>query len=206
MNSESNIRTILPISFYRGTDVTDIARKLLGKYLCTRINQKPVTSGVIVETEAYAAQGDKACHASDYNRTDRNDAMFREGGIAYVYLCYGIHNLFNVVTNRSGEPEAVLIRAVEPEEGIEIMKKRREYKEVKPELTAGPGRLTEALGIDRSHYGTNLQSEPVWIEDRGKHISASDIDSSPRIGVSYAGEDAKKPWRFTISGNRWVSR
>lgn len=204
--AENNKRHILPAEFYRRSSVTQIARDLLGTYICTQHEPGNRTSGMIVETEAYAAHGDKACHASGYNRTERNDAMFREGGIAYIYLCYGIHHLFNVVTNREGEPEAVLIRAVKPEEGLEIMQGRRGHSGVQPKLTAGPGRLTEALGIDRSQYGQDLQSNPIWIEDRGVHIPGDQIKTSPRIGVHYAGKDADKPWRFTLAGSRWISR
>ncbi len=204
--SEDLNRHILPVDFYLRSPVTQIARDLLGTYLCTRLGDGTRTSGMIVETEAYAAQNDKACHASGYNRTERNDAMFRAGGIAYIYLCYGIHHLFNVVTNREGEPEAVLIRAVKPEEGLDIMQRRRGHSSVRPQLTAGPGRLTQALGIDQSQYGQDLQSEPIWIEDRGIKVASEEIETSPRIGVHYAGEDAEKPWRFTLAGSRWTSR
>lgn len=199
-------RQKLPVEFYRRTSVTQIARDLLGTYLCTRHEAGNITSGMIVETEAYAARNDKACHASGYNRTERNDAMFRAGGIAYIYLCYGIHHLFNVVTNREGEPEAVLIRAIKPVDGLKVMQQRRDHSSIHPKLTAGPGRLTQALGINRSHYGQDLQSEPIWIEERGVNISPEEIEASPRIGVSYAGKDADKPWRFTLAGSRWTSR
>jgi DNA-3-methyladenine glycosylase len=204
--SENPGRQKLPVEFYRRSPVTQIARDLLGTYLCTRNGNRKLTSGMIVETEAYAAQNDKACHASGYNRTERNDAMFRAGGIAYIYLCYGIHHLFNVVTNLEGEPEAVLIRAVKPEEGLDIMLRRRGHSSIQPELTAGPGRLTQALGINQSHYGLDLQSEPIWIEGRGVHVANTEIEATPRIGVQYAGKDAEKPWRFTIAGSQWTSR
>lgn len=206
MSACTDSNNLLPLSFYRRQDVTLIARELLGKHLCTQIGRDSVTSGKIVETEAYAARGDKACHASGYNRTERNRAMFEEGGIAYVYLCYGIHNLFNVVTNVGGEPEAVLIRAIEPTHGIDTMLRRRNQEEVTPKLAGGPGRLTETLGITRDHYGLSLQSDKIWIEDHGSSIKSVDINKSPRIGVQYAGEDSKKPWRYTIKGSQWVSK
>jgi DNA-3-methyladenine glycosylase len=205
-NRLSKSATMLDTSFYRRSDVTLIARELIGKFLCTRTADGPVTAGRIVETEAYAAQDDRACHASGYNKTKRNEAMFREGGIAYIYLCYGIHNLFNVVTNVEGEPEAVLIRAIAPTDGEKLMLTRREHQSVTPKLAGGPGRLTQALGINRSHYGASLQSDTIWIEDRGRQIESDNIITSPRIGVGYAGKDAEKPWRFTIKDSKWVSR
>lgn len=195
----------LPRSFYTRTDVVRIARDLVGKVLCTRIGNEPLTSGLIVETEAYSGRDDRACHANNGRRTGRTEVMYHEGGIAYVYLCYGIHHLFNVVTNREGSADAVLIRAIEPIDGIEAILKRRNARTLNPSVTAGPGRLTQALGITTGHYGMDLRSDRIWIEDRGHSVSKDLIAESRRIGVDYAGEHAKRPWRFTIKDHKWIS-
>ncbi len=190
--------------FYQGTNVVEIARNLIGKGLFTR-KKKVVTGGMIVETEAYSWK-ERGCHAFNARKTDRNAIMFEAGGHAYVYLCYGIHHLFNVVTNVPGTADAVLIRALEPLEGIEEMKKRRGSLASPFHLTSGPGKLSKALGIDRSFNGKYLLNDEVWIEDLGKKIAKIDIEASPRIGIDYAGEDALLPWRFTLKKNLWVSR
>lgn len=194
----------LPDSFYERTDVVKIARELLGKSLCTRIN-RILTTGIIVETEAYSWK-EKGCHAFNGKMTDRNKIMFEKGGHAYVYLCYGIHNLFNVVTNRKGIADAILIRAIEPVDGLTEMTLRRGDLQNPQRLTSGPGKLTKALGIDRSMNGKYLLNDEVWIEDVGEKVSGKHIISSHRIGIDYAGQDAKLPWRFTIKGNKWVSK
>jgi DNA-3-methyladenine glycosylase len=191
-------------SFYERPDVVRVAKDLLGKALFTRIDGV-VTGGMIVETEAYSWK-ERGCHAYQSKKTSRNEIMFEPGGFAYVYLCYGIHNLFNVVTNGNGIPEAVLVRAVEPTEGIEEMKLRRPKLVNELHLTSGPGKLTKALGIDRNFNGKSLLGSEIWIEDIGIKVSASRIESSPRIGIDYAGDDALLPWRFTIRDNRWVSK
>jgi DNA-3-methyladenine glycosylase len=158
-----------------------------------------------VETEAYSGNSDKACHANDQKMTKRNRVMFESGGLAYVYLCYGIHHLFNVVTNIKGNADAVLVRAVEPVEGIETMMKRRHMDKVERRLTAGPGVLSSALGIDMNLYGSSLQSNEIWIEE-GKNVGECMIQTTTRIGVEYAEEDALKPWRFYVKENKWVSK
>lgn len=196
---------ILPADFYRQEDVVQLSRDLLGKVLCTKINGRQLTSGIITETEAYCGRNDKACHANDGKRTARTEIMYAAGGRAYVYLCYGIHHLFNVVTNREGQADAILIRAVKPVDGIDLMMERRDSNSLSETLTAGPGRLTEALGITRDYSGTDLTGGTVWIEDRGHSLGIDDIKSSPRIGVDYAGEDAKLPWRFYLKDSDWVS-
>lgn len=193
-------------SFYQQDDVVSIARQLIGKVLCTQIGDTPLTSGIITETEAYCGRGDKACHANNGNRTNRTETMYRAGGIAYVYLCYGIHHLFNVVTNINGKADAVLIRAVKPLDGKEIMLKRRNAEKVDPALTAGPGRLTQALGITTNYDGLDLTDNVIWIEDRGHSFSHDELTSSKRVGVAYAGEDANLPWRFYLSKSEWVSQ
>ena len=195
---------ILPESFYQRADVVKIARELLGKVLVTKI-AGVVTSGMIVETEAYSWK-ERGCHAYEARKTQRNAIMFEKGGYAYVDLCYGMHNLFNVVTNKTGIAEAVLIRALEPVHGVKEMEMRRGTLANPFHLTSGPGKLTKALGIDRKLNGKFLLDNEVWIEDTGKKISAGNIEASARIGIDYAGEDARLPWRFTIRGSKWVSK
>ncbi len=194
---------LLKDAFYQGTNVTRIARELLGKGLFTRIGGK-TTAGIIVETEAYSWK-ERGCHAYQGKMTARNEVMFRKGGLAYVYLCYGMHNLFNVVTNQEGKADAVLIRALEPMEGITEMMKRVNTTQPR-RITAGPGKLTRAMGIDRKHNGEALTSKSVWLADVGKMVGKRDIEASSRIGIDYAGPDALLPWRFTLKDNEWVSR
>jgi DNA-3-methyladenine glycosylase len=190
-------------SFYQRNNVVRIARELVGKGLFTRIQGK-TAGGIIVETEAYSSR-ERGCHAYQNRMTPRNEVMFREGGHAYVYLCYGIHHLFNVVTNQEGDADAVLIRALEPVEGIPLMMKRMNSKN-KNRLTSGPGKLTKALSIDRHLNGELLWSKHLWLEETGVKTKTSDIVASPRIGIDYAGEDALLPWRFTLKGSTWVSK
>lgn len=194
---------ILDTSFYQRSNVVSIARELVGKCLFTR-KQGKTTGGIIVETEAYSCQ-ERGCHAYQGRMTPRNAVMFRDGGRAYVYLCYGIHNLFNVVTNREGEADAVLIRALEPVEGISLMMKRMNAKK-EMRITSGPGKLTRAMAIDRELNGDLLWSKHLWIEDTGNRIRPGDIEAGPRIGIDYAGEDALLPWRFTVKGSTWISK
>lgn len=196
---------VLTESFYQQSDVLYLSEQLLGKYLCTHIDGV-LTSGMIVETEAYRAPDDKASHAYGNRRTQRTETMFGPGGVAYVYLCYGIHHLFNVVTGVEDQAHAVLIRAVEPVEGLEVMLARRKLEKVKPALTNGPGKLSQALGITIDYNGFRLfRQEFIWIEDRNARIGANQIIRSPRIGVDYAEECAAWDWRFTIKDNRWCS-
>jgi DNA-3-methyladenine glycosylase len=188
--------------FYLDKNVVKIARSLLGKILFTKIDDI-VTAGRIVETEAYSWK-ERASHAYR-GKTPRNAIMFDEGGVAYVYLCYGIHHLFNIVTNHEGIADAVLIRAVEPIAGIETMKERRGKISNEFQLTSGPGKLSKALGIDRKLNGKSLSQNEVWLEDGGASLPSRKIVASKRIGIDYAGEDALLPWRFTIQNNLWVS-
>ena len=183
--------------FYVRPSVVQIAKDLLGKYLLTRL-EDTATGGMIVETEAYAGPEDRASHAYNSRRTSRTEIMFHEGGVAYVYLCYGIHHLFNIVTNVEGIPHAVLIRAIEPTDGVKLMLRRRNMKEVSPKLSGGPGTLTQALGIKTTHTQTDLTGEQIWLEDRGFLVPEDEIIAGPRVGVSYAGEDAENPWRFQL--------
>ncbi len=189
-------------SFYQHKNVVQIAKELLGKTIVTATNDQ-LTSGIIVETEAYSYR-ERGCHAYLNKKTARNQVMFDEGGISYVYLCYGIHHLFNVVTNKKDKAEAVLIRSLQPIQGEELMKERMQTTSLK-RITSGPGKLTKALGIDRTHNGKNLLSPDIWIEE-GIKIEKKHIVSTTRIGIDYAGEDAKLPWRFYLKNNVWVSR
>lgn len=195
----------LALSYYLDSDVVGISKNLLGKYLFTCIDSV-VTGGYIVETEAYNGIIDKASHSFGNRITSRTKTMFMEGGIAYVYLCYGIHEMFNIVTSVEGQPHAILVRAINPTEGIEAMQVRRNMPVVKPNITAGPGSVAKALGINRDINAISLQSETIWIEDRGLKFTDEEINIGPRIGVSYAGDDAFLPYRFYVKGNKYVSK
>ena len=191
--------------FYTRPDPVQISRELLGKYLFTNIDGI-LTGGVVVETEAYNGRTDKACHAHLGRRTKRTEIMYQKGGVAYVYFTYGMHHLFNIVTNEKGFADAVLIRAIEPTVGIEEMMLRRGLHKQEYRLTAGPGVLCQALGITRAHYGESLQGDKIWLEDQNLNIPNKDIIAGPRVGIAYAQEDALLPWRFSIRDNPWVSR
>jgi len=196
---------IIPISFYDSDDVVSIARNLLGKIIETRINGK-ITSGRIVETEAYVAFTDKASHAFNGKRTARNEAMYGPPGTAYVYICYGLHRMFNVVTNKVGIPDAILIRAVEPLCGIPVMLKRSGKKNADTSLTRGPGNTGKALGIEKQFSGHSLQSGAVQLLSDEIVIPDIEVGISSRIGVASSGKDALRPYRFFIRGNKYVSR
>lgn len=193
--------------FYLREDVVTISRELLGKYLFTKIDGK-LTAGIITETEAYAGEIDKASHAYNNRRTNRTEIMFAEGGVSYVYLCYGIHHLFNVVTNFRDQPHAVLIRAVKPTEGLKTILERRKQEPSasnmkqllsgKKKIAGGPGTVSQALGIHTRHSGLDLTKSTIWIEDKGLQVKNTDLVIGPRVGVDYAGEDAKLPYRFIL--------
>jgi DNA-3-methyladenine glycosylase len=195
----------LQFSYYLNQDVIFLAKDLLGKVLYTSINGE-ITAGIIVETEAYFGMQDKASHAYGGRRTNRTETLYGEGGISYVYLCYGIHYLFNIVSSVKDEPHAVLIRAVEPLRGKEIMERRRNMPATKAAISSGPGSAAKALGIDRSFNEKDLTGEEIWIEDHGIRYTDNDIAATPRVGVGYAQEDALLPWRFFIKGNKYVSK
>ncbi len=197
---------ILQEPFYQRSDVVQISRELLGKYLFTDIDGERA-GGMIVETEAYAHVNDRACHSHLNRQTTRTEVMYQPGGVAYVYKVYGFHHLFNIITNVAGKADAVLIRAIEPVDNTEIMQARRQLLVPSPKLTAGPGMLTQALGITKKHYGIPLTTgEQIWIEDRQTTIPTEEIVASPRVGIAYAGEDALLPWRFRLKGSRWTSK
>jgi DNA-3-methyladenine glycosylase len=194
----------LPLSFYRRDNVVTIAKELLGKVLVTTWDGD-ITSGRIVEVEAYEGVIDRASHAYGGRRTARNEIMYREGGFAYVYLCYGIHHLFNVVTHFTGTPHAVLVRGLEPLAGVETMLERTGKMKLDHTLTRGPGNLSKALGIKTTHTGLSLLGERLFISDDGFRYKKPEVASSPRIGVDYAGTHASWPYRFYIKGNPFVS-
>lgn len=194
--------SVLPVSFYTRKDVTQIARQLLGKKLVTNLAGKR-SGGIIVETEAYSFR-ERGCHAFGNKMTNRNKTMFETGGVGYVYLCYGIHQMFNVVTNKQGAADAVLVRALEPVEGEVWMLTRMKTTSMK-RITSGPGKLTKALGIDRTFDGKDLSSAQLWIE-QGVKVVKNQIIASARIGIDYAGDDARLPWRFSIQDNPWLSK
>lgn len=164
-------------------------------------------SGIIVETEAYQGPEDKAAHSYGNRRTNRTETMFGKGGTAYVYFIYGMYYQFNVVTNIESIPHAVLIRALEPDEGIDRMRQRRPGRNDK-NLTNGPGKLCQALSIDRSYNAADLTGgcDRVWIEEGRGAAGDAQIASGVRIGIDYAEEYAAKPWRFWLKDNPYVSK
>ena len=195
----------LPFSYYLNPDVLFLAKDLLGKVLFTQIDGE-ITAGVIVETEAYFGVQDKASHAYGGRRTNRTETLYQHGGISYVYLCYGIHNLFNIVSSVEGEPHAVLIRAIEPLIGLDIMETRRKMAATKAAISSGPGSAAKALGIDRSFNEKELTGEEIWVEDHNIRYTPDQIAAVPRVGVAYAQEDALLPWRFFVTDNKYVSK
>jgi DNA-3-methyladenine glycosylase len=187
----------LPLNFYLRNDVVEVSRELLGKVLCSSQNDQ-ITKAVITETEAYAGITDKASHAYGGRRTDRTEPMFGQGGTAYVYLCYGIHHLFNVVVGDVDVPHAILIRAAKPLEGVDVMRQRLKKPGTGKPCLAGPGTLSQALGIKTELTGTSLLEDRIWIEDQQITVRLKDITIGPRIGIDYAEEDAVRPYRFRI--------
>lgn len=187
----------IPLRYYRQADVVALAADLLGKRLCTFFDGQ-YTSAIITETEAYAGVTDKASHAFGGRFTERTKTMYAAGGTSYVYLCYGIHHLFNIVTNKKDIPHAILIRAVKAEQGIEIMLQRRNQQKVTKTLSGGPGTVSQALGIRTTHNGLLLNGTALWLEKTTIKIPERMINTGPRIGVDYAGEDAKLPYRFWV--------
>ena len=194
----------LPRDFYTRTNVLSVARDLLGKLLVVPDEKGKRLSGKIVEVEAYRGPEDRASHAYGGRRTKRTETMYQTGGMAYVYFVYGMYNQFNVVTNVADIPHAILVRGLEPVEGIEVMRERR-HSHPDRNLTNGPGKLCAAMGIDRKLDKADLLGDEVWIEEFEK-VAASKISKGPRIGIDYAEAWIEKPWRFWIKGNEWVSR
>lgn len=194
----------LPVDFYRQKNVCTVAKALLGKLLITYLDDQ-FTIGRIVETEAYNGITDKASHAWGNRRTQRTEVMYAAGGLSYVYLCYGIHHLFNVVTNEADIPHAVLVRALEPVAGVAHMLARTKKRKSDHSLTSGPGKLSKAMGITTADTGTSLLGDHLFIADDDFHVKTSQILATPRIGVDYAGEDARLPYRFILKNNLYVS-
>jgi len=188
----------LPPSFYLRDDIIRVSRELLGKVLATNIDGC-ITKAVITETEAYAGETDKASHAYGGRRTKRTEPIYQTGGRAYVYLCYGIHHMFNVVSSAAGTPHAILVRAGRPHQGEADMLRRRGKAKADKTLLAGPGSLGKALGITTTLTGIDLSGDQIWIEDHGIAVEESAIITGPRIGIDYAGEDARLPYRFIFS-------
>lgn len=196
-------------SFFQREGVVAISRDLIGMILCTKMNGV-ATAGRIVETEAYGGITDRASHAWGGRRTDRTETMYQEGGVCYIYLCYGIHHLFNIVTGPENRPDAVLIRALEPVRGIETMLQRRNLDRVQRRVAGGPGLVSQALGLTTDQNGLSLiHSNKIWLETDGFQRTdqgrMNEIVASPRVGIDYAGEDAKRPWRFRLKGNKFTS-
>jgi len=183
-------------SFYTRQDVVQIAKDLIGKYIFTHFNGE-ITGGIIIETEAYEGITDRASHAYGGRRTARTEVMYADGGVAYVYLCYGMHSLFNIVTNIQGVPHAVLIRGIYPSVGKEMMKMRTQKPELVRGSGIGPGKVSKLLGIHYSHTGVDLLGDNIWLEDRGLAFNDA-ILTGTRIGVQYSGQDALLPYRFWI--------
>ena len=207
MHPIKDIMKKLGIQFYKKQDVVSIAKELLGKIIVTKF-KGVTTSGRIVETEAYIGLTDKASHSFGGKRTARNEHMYAAAGTAYVYICYGMHHLFNVITNEKNIPDAVLIRAVEPLQGIDTMLKRTNKKTLDNTLTKGPGNVGKALGISKDHSGLNLSGNKIFIgEDKQSNnfLTGELIGSSKRIGVESAGSAALLPYRFYVKGNKFVS-
>jgi len=194
--------SLISKEFYIRSDVVNIARELLGKLLLTQFDGRR-SSGIITETEAYEGITDKASHAYAGRRSERTEIMYRVGGTAYIYLCYGVHSLFNIVTNVEGIPHAILIRGITPVNGSQYMLERTGKKEILNDFSNGPGKVTKALGIHYSHTGLDLTNNHykkndsgIWLEEIGYSINEEEIKVTPRIGIEYAGEDALRPYRF----------
>nr|MBC7612466.1 DNA-3-methyladenine glycosylase [Pseudopedobacter sp.] len=194
----------LPIRFYLREDTLTIAKELIGKFIYTSINGE-ITGGMIVETEAYIGPEDRGSHAFEGRRTAKNETMYHAGGVVYMYICYGIHDMLNIVTGLEGSSHAILIRAIEPTIGIQLMQFRRGDVPLK-RLCKGPGSLAKALGLNKSHNQTSLTGNLLWIEDDGLKIKESNIIASSRVGLSCLEPYLSIPWRFTLFSNSFVSK
>jgi DNA-3-methyladenine glycosylase len=188
----------IALHYYLQEDVVAIARDLLGKVLVTNINNK-YCAAIIAETEAYAGVTDRASHAYANKRTKRNETMYLQGGRSYVYLCYGLHHLFNIVTHVENVPHAVLIRNIIPLDGIDIMLQRRGKAKLDKSFSTGPGTMSMAMGINTEHNNVSLCGNLIWLEDRKLKFPENQILSGPRIGIDYAGQDAALPYRFWVN-------
>lgn len=190
--------------FFTRADTVQIARDLLGATLVVPDENGVRVSGIIVETEAYCGIEDKAAHSYNNRRTKRTETMFAVGGTVYIFFIYGMYYQFNIVAGETESPHAILIRAIEPLENIELMRERRgQMKDAN--LTSGPGKLCIAFGIDKTFNNADLLGDQVWLE-KGAKVSDAEIVAGKRIGIDYAEEYAEKPWRFWLKENKFVSR
>lgn len=195
----------LPPEFYQRPDVLTIARELLGKHVCTRIGGE-LTTGRIVETEAYRHEGDPSITLHLQRKARQAQALYQPGGHAYLYTVYRVHTLFNLTTHDAAHPDAVLIRAIEPLEGIDVMLRRRGLAKLARNLTAGPGVLSQALGLTPALNGERLTGSQIWLEDANESVEDEGIVASSRVGLEYAGEEAVAlPWRFRLKDSKWTS-
>lgn len=195
----------LPLSFYQGQDVVNIARSLLGKILYTHINGL-LCSGIIVETEAYKGPEDLGSHAFNNRRTARNEIMYAAGGVVYMYICYGIHDMLNIVTGTENTSHAILIRAVQPLQGLEYMRQRRGIFDDDKRLCKGPGALAKAFGLNKLHNGVSLAGDNIWVEDTTTALPEEHIIATSRVGLNIQGPYKLVPWRFYIKNSPWISR
>ncbi|GLR16785.1 DNA-3-methyladenine glycosylase [Portibacter lacus] len=197
---------VLPRSFYEGEDILEISKSLLGKKLCSDIGGQ-FTSGIIVETEAYKAPEDKASHAFGNKVTPRTVTMFSPPGTGYIYIIYGMYHLFNVITGPEGTAHCILIRAVEPLDGQDVMLERRGKPSMIKAVTNGPGKFSIAMGMHKKYDATDLTiSSDIWIETGWPELSEEEILVGPRVGMSTAEECSNWPYRFRVKGNKWTSK
>lgn len=195
----------LPLSFYRRDDVVSIARELLGKHLYTRVDGQ-ICGGTIIETEAYRGPDDRGSHAYLNKITPRNQMMYKAGGKVYMYICYGIHDMLNIVTGEEGMSHAILIRAIEPHTGIEAMRERRDIYDNDRRLCQGPGALAKALGLKKHFNGVDILGDEIWIEESNIVYTEQQVVEAPRVGMNFEGPYKTIPWRFYVKGNQYVSR
>ncbi|MGB4400223.1 MAG: DNA-3-methyladenine glycosylase [Daejeonella sp.] len=195
----------LSLDFYSQADVVSVARQLLGKHLYSKIGGK-ITGGIIVETEAYRGPDDRGSHAYMDKKTPRTEMMYQAGGVAYMYICYGIHDMLNIVTGTEGMSHAALIRAIEPIEGLDVMRNRRAIFDDDKRLCQGPGALAKAMGLSKLHNGTDLQGDTIWLTDEGLSYSDLEVMAGARVGMNFEGPYKTIPWRFYVKGNAHVSR
>jgi DNA-3-methyladenine glycosylase len=196
---------MLPLAFFQRPDVLTIARDLLGKHVCTLLDGE-LTGGRVVETEAYRHEGDPSITMHLQRKAKQAQALYQPGGHAYLYTVYRVHTLFNITANDAAYPDAVLIRAIEPLQGVDIMQRRRGLAQVARNLTAGPGVLSQALGLTPALNGELVTGPQIWFEDAGEIIAADNVLASSRVGLEYAGEEAVAlPWRFRVKDSKWTS-
>ncbi|RYY10305.1 MAG: DNA-3-methyladenine glycosylase [Cytophagaceae bacterium] len=195
----------LPLTFFQHSDVLAIARELLGKHVFTRIDGE-LTGGRIVETEAYRHEGDPSITLHLQRKARQARGLYQPGGTAYLYTVYRVHTLFNITTYNAEHPDAVLIRAIEPLEGLDVMLRRRGLAAVARNLTAGPGVLSQALGLNPALNGELVTGPHIWFEDAGEVIGEEQVLASSRVGLEYAGAEAVAlPWRFRLKDSKWTS-